>query len=127
AGRARDRFGRPLLGDRAHHLRTAVRRPLLPRHGWWDRLRGRRTRLPRLRIPGLHDRNDVPGFRHQSEDEADPEDRDPACAAVVSLRRRNPRGRDQYGFEPAPLTLLSVESCGTRPIDGWCSGVAKWG
>src|SRR6185437_17125241 len=67
------------------------------------RLRRRHTAgLPRLRVPRAHDRDDVPGLRHEPADEDVPPHGAPPCAALVSLRRGDRRRDDQRRREPAP-------------------------
>jgi hypothetical protein len=58
---------------------------------------GRSAPLPRLRLPRVHDRHDVPGFRHRSPVAVDPPFCAPPRLAVLPVRCRHPRDHDQPG------------------------------
>ena len=78
AARSDDTMEAALHGDRAEHRGRCRGSSSTPSYalryahlyyagaGRWHRLPRRPTRLPRLRLPGVHDRHDVPGQRHRA-------------------------------------------------------------
>ena len=101
------------LGARPYGVHPEVRAALLLGHRRGNRLqRHRRARLPRLRLPVVHDRDDLPGLRHRHSVQGDPQDGTAACVAVVPAGRRHHRDVNQPGIRAGQIRSPAAYASG---------------
>src|SRR3954447_22959944 len=99
--RAGDRECRAGMAVGPHRVPPALRAHLLHAARRRDRVRPRGAGLRRLRVPRVHDRDDVPGVRHGPDREARAPCRAAPRAHLVAVRHRDRRDHGQLGRRPA--------------------------
>src|SRR4051794_422628 len=103
---------------RAHLLHAARRR---------DRVRPRAAGLRRLRVPGVDDRDDVPGVRHGSDRQARAPRRAAPRAHLVPVRDRDRRDHGQLGRRPSRTVARTRHGPARwRARRGGADGQALW-